>query len=254
MEITTLIIALVGGALAGVINTLAGNGSAITLLILTELLGLPPNVANGSNRLGVFAGGATASIIFYRSGKLNYKNSQSILWPMLLGAIAGFWVATQVSNEQFLWVFKVMLVIMLGVILVKPKRWLAKTDVQFALPGWITWPLFLAVGFYGGFIQMGMGIFFLAAMVLAARYSIIDANGIKVWLVALYTLFGIAIFHWQGLIDWKAGGILAIGQAVGGLLAAKFATQHPKANIWAYRLLVAIVVLAILRLFGLLNF
>lgn len=253
MDSSTIIIAVLGGTVAGAINTLAGNGSAITLVILTELLGLPPNVANGSNRLGVFAGGATASLFFYRSGKLKYKNSAPIFWPMFIGAMAGLWIATQVSNEQFLWAFKIMLVVMLGVILVNPKRWLAKTDENFSLPTWINWVLFLALGFYGGFIQMGMGIFFLAAMVLAARYSIIDANAIKVWLVAVYTLVGIAIFHWQGLIDWKAGGLLALGQAVGGYLSAKFATSHPKANLWAYRLLVLIVILAIFRLFGFLG-
>lgn len=253
MDWSIILIAIFGGTIAGVINTLAGNGSAITLVILTELMGLPPNVANGSNRLGVFAGGATASFFFHKSGKLKFKHTNKILWPTLLGALLGFWIATQVSNEQFLWVFKVMLVFMLVVILVNPKRWLIKTDSNFSLSNWITIPLFFAVGFYGGFIQMGMGIFFLAAMVLGARYSIIDANGVKVWLVALYTFFGILIFHYQGLIDWKAGSLLAIGQAVGGFAAAKFATTHPKANLWAYRLLVVIVVLAILRLFGFLG-
>ncbi|NNE30478.1 MAG: sulfite exporter TauE/SafE family protein [Saprospiraceae bacterium] len=251
MDWITLMIALFGGLVAGGINTLAGNGSAITLLILTELLGLSPNMANGSNRLGVFAGSASATLLFARSGKLNFKRSQNILWPTLVGSVVGFWAATQVSNEQFYWIFKIMLVVMLVVILVNPRRWLITTQKDFKLSPWIVWPLFLAIGFYGGFIQMGMGIFFLAGMVLAARYSIIDANGVKVWLVAFYTLFGIAIFHWQGLIDWKAGGLLAIGQAVGGFLAARFATKHPKANLWAYRLLVLIIVLAILRLFGL---
>jgi uncharacterized membrane protein YfcA len=45
-------IAIIGSAVAGSINTLAGNGSAITLTILTELLGLPGNMANGTNRVG----------------------------------------------------------------------------------------------------------------------------------------------------------------------------------------------------------
>ncbi len=34
-------IAIAGGVVAGAINTLAGNGSAITLSILTEVMGLP---------------------------------------------------------------------------------------------------------------------------------------------------------------------------------------------------------------------
>jgi uncharacterized membrane protein YfcA len=61
----------------------------------------------------------------------------------------------------------------------------------------------LILGFYGGFIQMGMGIFFLAAMVLGAGYDIIRANAIKVLVVALFTVMAILNFEWRGLIDWR---------------------------------------------------
>jgi len=249
MDPYIIAIALFGGLVAGGINTLAGNGSAITLLILTEFLGLPPNVANGSNRLGVFAGSSTASFLFWKKGKLQFTRSKKIIWPTILGAIAGVWTATQVSNEQFLWVFKIMLLIMLGVVLVNPKRWLSDTDKDFELPMPVIWIIFLAVGFYGGFIQMGMGIIFLAAMVLGARYSIIDANGVKVWIVALYTIICIAIFQWRGLISWPEGLLLAAGQAVGGYIAARFALQHPNAGVWAYRLLVVIILWGIWRVY-----
>jgi len=250
MDILNILIALVGGLVAGIINVLAGNGSAITLLILTELLGLPPNVANGSNRLGVFSGSATAAGIFYQKGELKVFSNFHIVVPSILGAAIGVWTATQVSNEQFLWVFKIMLVIMLLVILINPKRWLIHTDVAKNVSPFLLWPLFLAIGFYGGFIQMGMGIIFLAAMVLGAKYSIIDANVIKTWIVSLYTLLCIVIFQYKGLISWPEGLVLAVGQALGGVVAANFAMNHPKANLWAYRLLVTIVVWAILRLFG----
>ena len=42
-----------GGVIAGIINTLAGNGSVITLSLCTEWVGLSPSIANGTNRLGV---------------------------------------------------------------------------------------------------------------------------------------------------------------------------------------------------------
>ena len=43
---------LAGGLLAGVLNTLAGGGSLLTVPLLV-LLGLPGTVANGTNRIGV---------------------------------------------------------------------------------------------------------------------------------------------------------------------------------------------------------
>jgi uncharacterized membrane protein YfcA len=53
MDLFQYAIIILGGVLAGIINTLAGNGSAITLTILSEMMGLPGNVANATNRIGI---------------------------------------------------------------------------------------------------------------------------------------------------------------------------------------------------------
>jgi uncharacterized protein len=49
---TRYLLLLIGGLVAGFINTLASSGSAITLPILL-FLGLSPHVANATNRLNV---------------------------------------------------------------------------------------------------------------------------------------------------------------------------------------------------------
>lgn len=243
------IIAILGGFLAGAINTLAGSGSAITLSILTEVLGLPGNMANGTNRVGVLAQGSLSSYVFYKNGKLDFKKGKPIIISVTIGAIIGVLIATQISNEQFKTVFKYLMIVMLGVILIKPKRWLSPESAK-ALPLWISIPIFLAIGFYGGFIQMGMGIFFLASLVLLSRFDIIEGNALKSFTVFIYTFFVIAIFQYKGLINWYAGGIIAIGQMIGGYVTARFATEYKHADLWAYRLLVLIVIVVILKMFG----
>jgi len=253
MEWYHYLIAIIGGGVAGVINTLAGNGSAITLTILTEVLQLPPNVANGTNRVGIFTQSAAGSWVFYKKGKLDIHRSRAYIIPIIIGAIFGVLVAVWVSNEQFKQVFQFMMLAMFLVILVRPKRWLQESNPNMRINYWLVLPAFFALGFYGGFIQMGMGIFFLAAMVLGARYSMTDANAVKSFVVMAYTIVVIAIFQWKGLIDWKMGALLAVGQTTGGWWAANFATGHPAANLWAYRLLVVIVVLAIIKMFNLHN-
>jgi uncharacterized membrane protein YfcA len=249
MEFWQIIIAILGGFIAGIINTLAGNGSAITLTILTEVLGLPGNLANGTNRIGVFAQTSLGAYSFIRNGKLRFSRTRLIIFTTILGAIAGVWVATQVSNEQFRTVFSYLMVVMLFVIIVRPKKWLRETDETRQLPYWISIPLFLAIGFYGGFIQMGMGIFFLAAMVLAAHFNLTESNAVKLLVVGIYTFFVILIFAWNGLIDWKIGAIMAIGQAAGGWFTAEYASRNPHANVWAHRLLVVMVTAAVVKLF-----
>jgi len=235
------VIAIAGGFLAGCINTLAGSGSAITLSILTEIMGLPGNVANGSNRVGIVGQGIFSSYSFYKNGKLQIQPNRLLLITVTIGAIIGVWVATIVSNEQFMLVFKYLMLVMLLVILVKPKRWLIETDELHQVSLWLSIPLFLALGFYGGFIQMGMGVFFLIITVLILKKNLIEANAIKSFCVLLYSVL---------VVDWKVGGILAIGQIAGGYVTAEFASKYKSADVWAYRLLVVIVVLVVLRLFG----
>ncbi len=249
MEYFPYIIAILASAFAGALNTLAGFGSAITLTVLTELLMLPGNVANGTNRIGVFFQTSMGALAFHRNGKLDISRGWLYLIPTIVGAIVGVLVAVWVSNEQFRIVFRFFMVVMLFVILFKPSRWLRASDQNFRLSPWLAIPVFFIIGFYGGFIQMGMGIFFLAVMVLLARYDIIESNALKLFVVGVYTVLAIAIFQWKGLIDWPIGLIMAIGQGLGGWLMARYAAKNPGMDVWAYRLLVVVVIVALVMLF-----
>lgn len=239
------LLASLGALFAGAINTLAGNGSAITLTILTELLGLPPNIANGTNRVGIFTQSSVASWVFFKGGKLDIVRRRNYIIIIFLGALAGGVLALNVSNEQFRSVFRFMLVFMLVAVLVKPKRWLRNTDLDFNPPWYLYVPLLFALGFYGGFIQMGMGVFFLIIMVLVLRINILESNALKGFVIALYTILVIGLFAYKGMIDWKIGGIMAVGQTLGGWLTAKFATKVSWADKAAYYMLITVLILAI---------
>ncbi|NJK83559.1 MAG: sulfite exporter TauE/SafE family protein [Saprospiraceae bacterium] len=248
MEWYQYVIIIVGSFFAGVINTLAGNGSAITLTILTEIIGLPGNLANGTNRIGVFTQGTASAYGFYQGGRLILKGNWLYIMTIIVGALIGVIIAVTVSNEQFKIVFRYLMVFMLLVLLVKPERWLRETDIN--RPSlWIMLPMLLILGLYGGFIQMGMGIVFLIIIVLIGRFSLMEANALKAFVIAAYTLLVLIIFHWQGLVDWKIGLTLALGQTVGGYLTARIASSYPNANVWAHRLLIFIILAAVVKLF-----
>jgi len=249
LTIFQIIVAILGGFVAGFINTLAGNGSAITLTILIEILGVPPSMANGTNRVGIMAQSITGTWAFHKEGKLNLKKNLKYIIPIVIGAIIGVISVVNVSDGQFRSVFKFLMVIMLGVILVKPKRWLRKTDLNRSLPLYLHIPVFLALGFYAGFIQMGMGVIFLAVMVLLSKVNIMESNAIKMMAVGLLTIFVLSIFHYKGLVDWKIGAIMAIGQATGGWATATYVSRYKRADEVAYWVLVVIVVTAVIRLF-----
>ncbi|MBU6219880.1 MAG: sulfite exporter TauE/SafE family protein [Bacteroidetes bacterium] len=251
MDVFQYTVIVIGGILAGIINTLAGNGSAITLTILSEMMGLPGNIANATNRIGIVGQSFTSFVVFQRKGLVDFSRTWHYLILMILGSLGGVWVALIISNEAFIEVFRFLMVFMLIVILIKPERWLRETDIHHKPSLWMSIPIALLIGFYGGFIQMGMGIFFLIIMVLGAKFSIADANILKIAGVGIYTFIALAIFAFMGIVDWEAGIIIAIAQTIGGYLGAIFASNHPNANKWAHRLLIAMVIISIIQLFDL---
>jgi len=243
------LLAILGGFIAGFINMLAGSGSIITLSILTELLGLPGNIANATNRVGVLAQTYIGTYTFQKHGKLNITRGLPYLWPMIVGSFGGIYLATRVSNEQFLVVFKLLMVVMLFVVLVKPQRWLAQ-KVESKPPNyWLAIPFFFLLGVYSGFIQMGMGVFFLAAMVLGAKFELMEANALKIFVVAILTTIALSVFAWKGLVDWKVGGLIAIGQGAGGWAGGYYGSKYASANVWAYRILVFVVIGVLVKMF-----
>src|SRR5690606_25640291 len=246
-----LVIGITGAFLAGMINALAGNGSVITLTILTEVLGLPGNVANGTNRVGVLLNAAGATTGFLGKRALSYRHNVRYILPVILGAVVGTWVATLVTHAQFMGVFRALMLVMLIVILARPERWLIAEARKSYMPRWLEWPVMLVLGFYGGFIQMGMGVFYLAVLVLAARLPMIESNMIKAVSVGLFTLVAVGIFAVAGQIVWSIGLVMGVAQFAGGWLSAHYAAKIPGASKWAYSVLLVAVGLSVIKLFGL---
>lgn len=244
------LIAFTGAFIAGIINALAGNGSVITLTILTELMGLPGVVANGTNRVGVLLNAFGAMAGFAGKRKIDYKHHLKYILPVVAGAIFGIIVATQVTSDQFMWVFKILMIVMLIVIITNPERWLILQEGKSTMPKWLEWPAMLVLGFYGGFIQMGMGVFYLAVLVLIARLPLIESNAIKAVSVAAFTLIAVIIFAFSGLVVWTIGIVMGVAQFMGGWIAAHYASKIPGATKWAYYVLLLAVSLSILKLFN----
>jgi uncharacterized membrane protein YfcA len=243
------LVSFFGGLIAGSINTLAGNGSAIVLIILTDVVGLSPNVANGTNRIGVLIQTVASGYELNKKHNQELRNSKSIIIVTVLGALLGVFIASVISNDQFKQAYKFMMLLMLIVILVKPSRWLKSEKSLPLFPAYISYPVFFLVGVYGGFIQMGVGIFLLAALVLLAGYTIMNSNLVKALIVASYTVVVLIIFQIKGLVDWEAGIVIALSQGLGGWLTAKYANNSVYVEKIAYFLLVLIVVFSVIYQF-----
>jgi len=246
------LLAIVAGAAAGFINTLAGSGSLITLPMLI-FLGLPANVANGTNRVGVLLQTVVATAGFQRRGVVDWPAGLILAIPATLGSIVGARIAVDIDEATFRIVIGVVMLIMLGVIILRPQRWLeGSPDVLLRRPGFLQVVIFFLIGVYGGFIQAGVGIFLLAGLVLGAGYDLVRANAIKSLIVLVFTVAALGVFLVNDQVNWGLGLLVAIGQMAGGWIGANFAVD--KGAVWVRRILIVVVAVAAVRLLGLTPF
>jgi uncharacterized membrane protein YfcA len=243
------------GMLAGFINTLAGNGSVFTLSLLL-FAGMPAGLANGTNRLGALVQCVVSIFTFRKTDKFKplLKNSLSLMVPAVIGAIVGANSALQISDELLTKVIGYLMIVMLSIVLLKPKRWLIETVNREHNKSLLNYLIFFGIGWYAGFIQMGMGVLFLAALVLVSKYSLIDANFIKI--IISFTLFipALAIYMYNDQVDWLPAIALSIGQGLGAWIATKFALENKQATLWVRRILIVMISLAIIKLFNLYSY
>ncbi len=243
LSILDAVILIFGGLAAGFINTLAGGGSAITIPILNEMVGIA--TANGTNRIAILAAQFAAITGFQRGKAIPWARVLPLLPPAIIGAALGAWAATQTSPDVLRQVFGVVLLFVALSVIAKPSRWVEERDAALHEP-WRSL-VFLAVGFYGGFVQAGVGFLLLAGLVLGGGLTLVNGNAAKVVLIAAYTPVALLLFANAAQVDWGVGAVLAVGQMVGAWIAAKLAIA--KGAAWIRWVLVAAAIVAAFRLF-----
>lgn len=252
MSTVEIILLLFGGLLAGVINTLAGNGSAITLSLLI-FTGLPADVANATNRIGATVQTITAIGSLRRTKRTRhmFKESYWYFFPSVIGSVLGAYLATLMDASALKVVIGLVMLGLLLTLLYNPKKWLKATNVHKHRKTKLNWILMFCIAVYGGFIQMGIGIMLLSLLVLVADYSLRDANIVKLVLATIFVVPAFFVFWWSGDFAWMPGLLLAVGQGLGGWLGARYILALPKANVYVRWLLVIILSISSARLLGL---
>jgi uncharacterized membrane protein YfcA len=249
MDNSTLLLAAVPivGVVAGFINTLAGSGSLLTLPLLI-LLGLPANVANGTNRVGVLMQNIVAVATFRSQGVLDLAGSWKLLVPSVLGAIVGAELAVDLDEALLRRVIGVLMIVLLVLMFLKPERWIAAHAQRREPRWWLEVPLFFAIGVYGGFIQISVGLFMLAGLVLGSGYNLVGANAMKNLIVLVFTPAALVVFIVNDQVDWTLGLLLGAGQAVGAWAAARMAVKRGAEFLrW---MVIGIVVVSAIALFA----
>ena len=234
MEMNLFAIALLGitGFLAGGINTVAGGGSNLTLPALM-MLGLPADIANGTNRIAVLMQCVVGVAGYDKHNSLDRPAIWPILIPTLIGGFIGAVAAALIPNLYLKPVLLTTILTMSVIILLKPSVIAPPAGTPTRLPAqhrgaW--WGLFGA-GLYGGFVQAGVGFILLAALAGGLRYDLLRANALKMTCALAFTLVSVVVFVYFGQVSWVPGLVLACGNMLGAHLAVKIAVKASQESI-----------------------
>ncbi|MCY3851113.1 MAG: sulfite exporter TauE/SafE family protein [Acidimicrobiaceae bacterium] len=216
MEAIHVVLLLGGGVLAGIINTMAGGGSLLTVPLLV-FADVPGNAANGSNRVGVLAGSLSATGTFRRLGVAGWTGIGRILVPAVAGSLVGSVLVSRLTDDDFERVFGLAMIPLLVLSLRKPDP--KKLQDRPRWPPWITAIVFFGIGIYGGAIQAGVGLILIVALTRAG-VDVVTANHIKVIVTFVCTAFALPVFIVNGDVYWLPAIVLATGVGVGSSVGA----------------------------------
>lgn len=229
------------GIITGFMNVMAGGGSTITLPLLI-FLGLDSSVANGTNRIGLLSQNIFGILSFKKEKVSQLKLSVKLSLLTLPGAIIGAFYATKIDDILFQ---KILGVVMIGIVvtmLIPNSKNYIEEKIYTKLP-WAIYPAMVGLGFYGGFIQVGIGFLIMISLHRILRLSLLYVNLHKVFIIMAYTIPALLVFAITGNVNWFYGISLAAGTGVGAWWAAKFAVKKGEKVIKGM-LIVAIIIMS----------
>ncbi len=233
------VLLVVGGIAAGTINTMAGGGSLLTVPLLV-LAGVPGNVANGSNRVGVLTSSLVATWSFRQQGLDVVRRAVPVLIPVVVGSVIGAAVVGQLADDTFEKIFGVLMIPLL-VVSFWPRRTRIDAGERFGATG--SSIMFFLVGLYGGAFQAGVGLLLVAAL-SRSGFDLVNANAVKVVITIALALSALPVFIANDQVAWGPALVLGAGFAAGGFVGARLTVKGGE------RLLRPVLLLAVVALSG----
>jgi len=211
------------GLIAGTIDAIAGGGGLITVPILLGL-GLPPQLALGTNKLQSVCGTAVAAFSYYRKGWLGRQGLLKGMLVSICGSIFGACSVQIIANDQLQRIIPVLLLLVFTYVIFCPRL-----GLQDEKPKWNLNLFYLifgtALGFYDGFLGPGAGGFWGFLLMYLLGYNLLKATAYTKFFNVCSNLAALFCFIIGGNVDYRIGLIMACGQLIGGRLGAHLAMK-----------------------------
>ena len=240
-----ILLLVVAGFLAGIMNAVAGGGTFLTFPALV-FTGIPSVAANQTSSIAVFPG-QVASFWAYRNILAAEKRTVLVLGlTSLIGGSLGAFILLHLSSSSFDRLVPWLLLFAtfafaFGNGIRRRLGWRLVSGSG----GEIAWtPLLkaagiqLVIGIYGGFYGAGAGILELAVLDMLGLENIHLANALKVILTTAFNILALVIFIAFGKIFWVEALIMGTATIAGGYGGAWVAQRLPQ--LWVRGFVIAV--------------
>ncbi|GAC1348010.1 MAG: TSUP family transporter [Myxococcales bacterium] len=241
-----LALLLAAALFAGMVDAIAGGGGLIIVPALLAM-GLPPQLALGTNKgQGVFGTGA-ALIRFSRAGLVDAGRARATFPLGLLGAALGAGLVLLLPNGVLRPVVLVLLVVVAVALVLRP----ATPPVRAARPRGhdlaIAGAIAVVLGAYDGFFGPGAGTFLLFAFVFFFDLPLSRASADAKVVNFASSFAAMVLFASRGGVVWRIALPMALAQLAGGTLGAHLAVRGGDRRV---RQIVLVVVAALVVKLG----
>lgn len=253
VDVVLIVIAGIG---AGVINAVVGAGTLVTFPTLL-LLGFPPVIANVSNTVGLVPGSIMASIGYRSTLRGRGPLVRRLLVATSIGGLTGGALLVLLPGRAFDTVVPWLLLVAALLAVLQPRIAAAialrraargpatSGDASDGRPGGPVGPVvflgILLTGIYGGYFGAAQGVMLLVILGLALGGPLNELNGVKNILGGTANLVSALLFIAIADVDWAVAGLVAVGATIGGGLGGRYGRRLPSS---ALRVLLVVIAVA----------
>ncbi len=212
-SVSTHAFLFLAGLAAGWIDSIAGGGGLITLPILLGV-GLPPQVALGTNKFQATFGSLTAAHHYTHKQVVSLPDARAGILFTIIGAALGTWSVPQINPGVLSLVIPLLLIMIAIYMFFTPNVGLRESPPRF--PQMAFYILMgVTLGFYDGFFGPGVGSFWAIAFVIGLGFNLLKATGYTKIMNFTSNVVSLTLFLSAGQVIFVAGAVMAIGEIVG---------------------------------------
>jgi len=208
---------------AGFIDSIAGGGGMVSVPAML-IAGFSPIETLGTNKLQSLFGSGSATLAYARGGHVTLRTQLPMAVMSALGAAIGAAITTYIPGDVLKGLMPLLLIAIALYFGFKPT--ISDTDQhQRMTPFLFGLTIVPLIGFYDGVFGPGTGSFFMLAFVMLAGFGLLKATAHTKMLNFASNIGAFCIFAASGVIIWKVGLLMGVGQFLGAQTGSRLAMK-----------------------------